>query len=108
MCEILFGGPRAKSSNDRILAYTKVDASGGDRLLVVVNVDPRSIQGGTIELPLADWAISPQERFQVHELLTDERYTWRGPHNTVELNPHVVPAHILHVTRHSREPVEQP
>jgi len=93
-------------SNDRILAYTKEGASGADRLLLVVNVDPHGIQGGTVELPLADWAISPQEPFEVHELLTDERYTWRGPHNYVELNPHVVPAHILHVTKHLRRAKE--
>ena len=29
--------------------------------------------------------------------LTGARYLWHGPHNYVELNPSVVPAHILQV-----------
>jgi len=89
-------------SNDHLLAYTKVDPTGADRLLIVVNVDPREIQGGAVELPLADWGIDPHTNFDVHELLTGERYTWRGPHNYVELNPRVVPGSILEVIPRSR------
>ena len=37
--------------------------------------------------------------YQVHDLLTDARYLWRGGRNYVELNPQVQPAHIFRVRR---------
>ena len=41
------------------------------------------------------------DEYQVHDLLTDSRYTWRGSRNYVELNPAVQPAHIFRVRRPS-------
>jgi starch synthase (maltosyl-transferring) len=38
----------------------------------------------------------------VHELLSGARYTWRGAKNYVQLNPHVVPAHIFRIRRKVR------
>jgi starch synthase (maltosyl-transferring) len=39
------------------------------------------------------------DAYQVHDLLSDARYTWRGSQNYVELNPEVQPAHIFRVRR---------
>jgi hypothetical protein len=33
----------------------------------------------------------------VHDLMTDERFTWRGNANWVRLDPNVQPAHILRI-----------
>nr|MBA3728700.1 alpha-1,4-glucan--maltose-1-phosphate maltosyltransferase [Actinomycetota bacterium] len=66
-------------------------------VVTVVNLDPHHIHAGWLELPLEDLGIDPAQSFQVHDLLTDSRYLWGGPRNFVELNPHVVPAHILRV-----------
>ena len=35
----------------------------------------------------------------MHDLLSDERYTWRGNWNWVRLDPSVQPAHILRFER---------
>jgi starch synthase (maltosyl-transferring) len=67
-------------------------------ILVAVNLDPHHTQSGWVELPLADWGIDPTQSFDVHDLLGDARYTWRGAWNYIELNPHVVPAHIFRIT----------
>ncbi|HKO01119.1 MAG TPA: hypothetical protein VJ032_05480, partial [Thermoanaerobaculia bacterium] len=40
--------------------------------------------------------------FQVHDLLSGARHTWHGPRNYVQLNPHVVPAHIFRIRRRVR------
>ena len=40
--------------------------------------------------------------YQVHDLIGGGRYVWHGAHNFVELNPHVLPAHIFRVRRHVR------
>ena len=42
------------------------------------------------------------ETYQVHDLLTDERFLWRGSRNFVKLDPHTRPAHIFRLRRHLR------
>jgi starch synthase (maltosyl-transferring) len=66
-------------------------------ILVAVNLDPRHVQSGWLRLPIAEWGLDPSEPYQVHDLLGDARYTWRGEWNYIELNPHVVPAHVFHI-----------
>ena len=81
----------------------------GNLILVVVNLDPKHTQSSMIHLPLGDWGIGWDESFEVHDLVSDARYVWRGGSNFVELNPHAFPAHIFRVRRsgprdeHARE-----
>jgi starch synthase (maltosyl-transferring) len=51
---------------------------------------------------LEHWGLSPTGTYQIHELLTDERYLWAGTRNFVELNPLFVPAHVFRLRRHVR------
>lgn len=85
--------------NEQIIAYTKASTDGANEVLVVVNLDPHYKQSGTINLPLEDLGIDPQQPFQVHDLLTDARYLWHGPRNFVELDPRTAPAHIFVIRR---------
>jgi starch synthase (maltosyl-transferring) len=41
--------------------------------------------------------------YQVHDLLSDATYTWRGRRNYVELDPAIQPAHIFRVARSARD-----
>ncbi len=86
------------TTNDKIVAYSK-STENGERVLVVVNLDPHHKQSGTVELPLIDWKIDENETFQVHDQLTDARYFWSGWRNYVELDPHSLPAHIFVIKR---------
>jgi len=70
--------------------------------LVVANVDPYHTQGGWLDLDLAELGLGHEENFQVHDLLTDSRFNWRGGRNFVELNPLLLPAHVFRVRRHLR------
>jgi starch synthase (maltosyl-transferring) len=83
--------------NDQLIAYSK--ARDGNTIIVAVNLDPRSVQSGWLTLPLEDLDISPDEPFQVHDLLSDARYTWQGPRNFIRLDPNVIPAHLFRVRR---------
>ena len=86
--------------NEDLICYSK---SAGDNVIVcVVNVNPRQMQWGTLELDLPQLGIEGDRPYQVHDLLTDSRYTWRGSRNVVGLDPGVVPAHILRVRRRAR------
>jgi starch synthase (maltosyl-transferring) len=35
----------------------------------------------------------------VHDLLSDARFIWQGPRNYVQLDPHVIPAHVFKLRR---------
>ena len=88
--------------NDELVAYSKVSDDGADTVLVVVNLDPHSTRVGTVHLDMAALDLDHDERFQVHDLLSDARYLWHGPANYVELDPHVLPAHVFTIRRHHR------
>jgi starch synthase (maltosyl-transferring) len=46
--------------------------------------------------------LDSRQSYQVQDLLSGARYLWYGSRNYVELNPQVVPAHILRVRRRVR------
>jgi starch synthase (maltosyl-transferring) len=85
---------------DHLIAYSKVTSD--NVVLVVVNLDPEHRQAGMVHLDLPALGIDHDLPYQVHDLLTGARFLWQGPHNYVELNPSVVPAHILRIHRRVR------
>jgi starch synthase (maltosyl-transferring) len=84
-------------NNDQMLAYTKARPDGADRIICVVNLDPFGRQSGWVRLPPDVLGKQPGEAYALHDLLDDARYTWRGEWNYVELDPNVLPAHLLHL-----------
>jgi starch synthase (maltosyl-transferring) len=46
--------------------------------------------------------LEPDHPYQVHDLLSDARYLWHGERNFIELNPHLVPAHVFQIKRRVR------
>ena len=44
-----------------------------------------------------DWDIFCAQVVERDDLLTDQRYTWRGSLNWVRMDPHVQPAHVFSV-----------
>jgi starch synthase (maltosyl-transferring) len=83
--------------NEQLLAYSKVSGDGGDKLLMIVNLDPHNPQAGWVNLALDALGLGSEESFAVHDLLTDAHYVWHGSRNYVQLNPTVLPAHIFRV-----------
>ncbi len=86
-------------ANDELLAFSKASHDLDDVVLVVVNLDTSSRQAGVTRLDLARLGLADDAgtEFEVHDLLDDARYLWRGPENYVELDPRTAPAHIFHV-----------
>ncbi|HEY8372905.1 MAG TPA: alpha-1,4-glucan--maltose-1-phosphate maltosyltransferase [Pseudonocardiaceae bacterium] len=84
--------------NDALIAYSKQDPAGGDTVIVVVNLDPRQAQEGTLWLDLPALGMDWHERFTVHDEVSGETYDW-GQANYVRLEPWRAVAHILHVRR---------
>ena len=86
-----------ETDNAQLICYSKRSPDGDDLILTVVNLDPHHMQHGFVRLPLTDWGIAPDTTVEVHDLLWNERYFWRGEWNYVRLDPEARAGHILHV-----------
>jgi starch synthase (maltosyl-transferring) len=95
-----------QTDNPELICYSKRSEDGADVLLVVVNLDPAQMQHGFVQLPVTEWGVTPHTTIEVHDLLSDERYYWRGEWNYVRLDPQAHVAHILHVQLPSPLPPE--
>jgi starch synthase (maltosyl-transferring) len=87
------------ADNDAILFYGKMTPARDNIILVVVNLDPFRKQTSFVHVPVEEFGQMPTDEYQVHDLLSDARYTWRGRQNYVELDPEVQPAHVFLVHR---------
>jgi starch synthase (maltosyl-transferring) len=87
------------ADNDAILFYGKMTPARDNIVLVVVNLDPHRKQNSYIHVPIDQFGQMESDVYQVHDLLSDARYTWRGRQNYVELDPEIQPAHIFRVRR---------
>jgi starch synthase (maltosyl-transferring) len=86
--------------NPRIVCYSK--SHGDNVMLVAVNTDPFQVQWANIKLDPLALGLKSDQAFQVHDLLTDERYRWQGEHALVKLDPGMNPAHVLVVRKRNR------
>jgi starch synthase (maltosyl-transferring) len=87
------------ADNAAILFYGKMTPARDNIILVVVNLDPFRKQNSFILVPIEEFGQMESDEYQVHDLLSDARYTWRGRQNYVELDPEIQPAHIFLVHR---------
>ncbi len=86
-----------ETDNQQLLCYAKVDESGNNRMLMVVNLDPHHVQAGWIKVPIQFLGIGPGNAYYVHDLLSDNRYNWHHEWNYVELHPGNLPVHVFRV-----------
>jgi starch synthase (maltosyl-transferring) len=81
--------------NENLLAYLKATDDLSNIILVVVNLDPHSRQSGYMQLPLGRLKISGGVNVKVHDVITDEHYTWTQEWNYIELDPYKMPFHLF-------------
>jgi starch synthase (maltosyl-transferring) len=91
-----------QADNDQIIVYSKMTDDLLNIIVVAVNLDPYRTQSGFVDLPLDMFHLDPRQPYQMHDLLTDARYVWRGSRNYVELSPQRLPAHIFCIRRRVR------
>lgn len=85
--------------NDNLLYFGKVSEDLSDIILIVINLDPHYIQSGWVQVPLSEMGIKPDQPFLAQDLLGGDQYIWQGEYNYVELNPQILPAHILKIKK---------
>ncbi len=85
--------------NDRLLAFSRRTDDASNVVLVVVNLDPGTAQGGWTDLDLSSLGLEPGATFEVEDLWNGPRYRWTGSHSFVRLDPAVSVAHVFRVVR---------
>ncbi len=83
--------------NEAMLCYGKMTEDKSNIIIAVVSIDPHHRQSGWVRLPLHKMEIDPRRPFLAHELITDDKYIWQGEANYVELEPRIMPGHILRI-----------
>lgn len=91
-----------QTDNDFVVAYSKSSRDGENTILTVVNLDGVHAHGAWLELDLQKLGIREDETFQVHDLLGDGRWHWRGKRAFVQLDPQAMPAQIFRIRRFVR------
>ncbi len=89
--------------NDQLIAYAKESPDGANTVVTVVNLDPYHAQSGWLSLDPADVGVPADHPFQMHDLLSGQRFTWRGDRHYILLEPHRLPAHVMAVRRRVRD-----
>ena len=76
-----------EAEHEHILWYAKRGDTPGATLLIAVNLDPHHPQETMVHVPLELLGVDEGTAFEVEDLLSGERYTWRGRRNYVRLDP---------------------
>lgn len=86
--------------NDNLIAYLKTTDDLSNILLIVANLDPHHGQAGYVQLPKWKLNLGDKINVKLHDLMTDEYYTWTQEWNFVDLNPNKMPFHLFKLEIH--------
>ncbi len=85
------------TEDDTVLFYHK--RAPENDLFVIVNLDPHTVHETMVHVPVWELGLGEDDAFEVEDLLTGSRYTWRGQRNYVRLDPAERPGHLLRLVR---------
>ena len=91
-----------QADSPHVLFYGRMTEGRDNVVLVAVNLDPFAVHEATLHLPLDERGLTPDDTYEIHELLTDGRALGRGARQTVTLDPQVSPARIYQIERWRR------
>ncbi|MFT4396151.1 maltotransferase domain-containing protein [Gordonia lacunae] len=80
--------------NPSLIAYSKIDPVSGDRVVVIINLNPFGAEDSTVWLDLPKLGFEWYDHFSVRDEVSGEEYWW-GQDNYVRLEPWRAVAHIL-------------
>jgi len=84
-----------ESRNENILCYGKRTPDNTNIIVVVVNLDPFHTQEDSVTIPIWKFGIEDWQTYQMKDLITGEKYYWKGSTNYVRLDPYFEPVHIF-------------
>lgn len=87
----------ADVDNHQLLCYAKHDDNFENILFIAANLDHLNKQSGWVRVPIEHLQMQKDASYTVHDLLTGNKYSWRGEWNYVELDPDKLPAHVFRI-----------
>jgi starch synthase (maltosyl-transferring) len=87
-------------ADPNLVAYIKATPDLTNIMLVVVNIDPHNKHAGFVQIPRERLKISGAMNLKLHDLMTDEHYTWTQEWNYVEIDPYKMPFHLFKLEVH--------
>ncbi|GKS56941.1 alpha-1,4-glucan:maltose-1-phosphate maltosyltransferase [Nitrospira sp.] len=87
------------ADNEHILFYGKSTLDRRNTVLIAVNLNPFQAQEARLRVPIESLGIKPDEMYQLHNLITDQRDLVKGDQYPIRLDPQVEPAAIYAVRR---------
>jgi len=88
-----------ESRNDSILCYGKWTKALDNLIVAVVNLDPFRTHEDLLTLPIWEFGIEEWQTYQMKDLITGDKYYWKGKQNYVRLDPEVEPVHIFKLSK---------
>ncbi|HYG17789.1 MAG TPA: alpha-1,4-glucan--maltose-1-phosphate maltosyltransferase [Ohtaekwangia sp.] len=89
--------------NPALIAYLKATDDLSDMLLIVVNLDAHARQSGYVQIPRQRLQLGEHINLKLHDLMTDEHYTWTQEWNFVEIDPFKLPFHLFKISIHESQ-----
>ncbi|MEK6781848.1 MAG: alpha-1,4-glucan--maltose-1-phosphate maltosyltransferase [Bacteroidota bacterium] len=86
--------------NQNLIAYLKATDDLKNIFLIVVTLDGHGNQSGYVQLPKEKLKLTDKINVKLHDVVTDERYTWTQEWNFVEINPTKMPFHLFKLEIH--------
>ena len=83
-----------------LIAYLKATDDLTDIFLIIVNLDPFGRHSGYVQLPMEKLKITDTVNVKLHDLMTDEHYTWTQEWNYTEIDPYKMPFHLFKLEVH--------
>jgi starch synthase (maltosyl-transferring) len=83
--------------NEQLIAYRKSTADFSNIIVTVVNLDPRFAQSGWLVLDIDALGLEAGTAYEMHDLVSNERYSWSGRRNFIRLEPGT--GHVLRLAR---------
>ncbi|MEI6534855.1 MAG: alpha-1,4-glucan--maltose-1-phosphate maltosyltransferase [Verrucomicrobiaceae bacterium] len=81
----------------QIIAFSKCTTDFGNRILVIINLNPHATEGSMIHVDTAALGLSGDARYKVRDLLHGNLYEWSGSNNYVSLDPKATFMHLFRI-----------
>ncbi|HRI80307.1 MAG TPA: alpha-1,4-glucan--maltose-1-phosphate maltosyltransferase, partial [Cyclobacteriaceae bacterium] len=89
--------------NPDLIAYIKITDDLSSIMFIIVTLDPHQKQSGYVQVPVSLLRLGEKINLKLHDLITNESFTWTQEWNYVELEPHKMPLHLFKVDIHESQ-----
>lgn len=87
-----------QTDNDQLLCYLKISSDRKNVVFVAANLDLHNKQSGWVRLPFEEIGFDPDALYSARDMISEDEYTWTGRNNYIELDPRILPVHVINIS----------